>query len=142
MIQMTLSQAANILGLPHPTTDAEFHGLSFDTRTLQMGNLFIAIPGSQVDGHNFIIEAQQKGAAAALVTRRIDCSLPQLLVSDITQSLGKLAAAWRDQFHIPFIAITGSNGKTTLKNMVAAIMTAACQGRTTEVLATQGNFNN
>jgi UDP-N-acetylmuramoyl-tripeptide--D-alanyl-D-alanine ligase len=68
--------------------------------------------------------------------------LPQLLVEDTTLALGKLGAAWRDQFSIPFIAVTGSNGKTTLKNMIAAIMVAACRGDDSQVLATQGTLNN
>ena len=76
------------------------------------------------------------------MNRPLSSSLPQIQVPDVTLALGKLAAAWRDQFNIPFIAITGSNGKTTLKNMIAAIMTAACQNNTEQVLATQGNFNN
>ena len=84
----------------------------------------------------------QKGAAAALVTRLVESALPQLAVADIVLALGKLGAAWRDQFTLPIIAVTGSNGKTTLKNMVASIMTAACHGDETQVLATQGTLNN
>lgn len=142
MIHMTLVQAATILGQKTAPLETEFQGISIDTRTLQPGNLFIAIPGERVDGHDFIEEANKKGAAAALVTRRIDSTLPQIEVADITLALGQLGAAWRDQFQLPVVAVTGSNGKTTLKNMIAAIMTAACQGDSTQVLATQGTLNN
>lgn len=144
MIQMTLKQAATVLGLAEfqNAGETEFHGISIDTRTIQPGNLFVAIHGEKVDGHEYVAMAHEKGAAAAIVSRRINCDLPQIIVSDTAAALGKLSAAWRDQFNIPFIAVTGSNGKTTLKNMVAAIMTAACRGNKDEVLATQGNLNN
>src|SRR5438105_3371822 len=89
MIQMTLSQLATILGLKHAPVNTEFHGISIDTRTLQPGNLFIAILGDNVDGHDFIENAREKGASAALVTRTVDSSLPQLLVDDIVIALGK-----------------------------------------------------
>lgn len=145
MIQMTLAQAANILGLAVPHIEyreMEFHGISIDTRTLQPDNLFIAIPGTHVDGHDFVDEAYKKGAAMALVTRQVESPLSQIVVKDTTAALGKLGAAWRNQFTIPVIAITGSNGKTTLKNMIALILIAACEGDETQVLATQGTLNN
>ncbi len=144
MIEMTLGQAADILGsktdhIIHPVT---FRGISIDTRTLQPGNLFVAIKGDNRDGHDFIEEAKQKGAAAALVSHQTTTTIPQLQVKDTTQALGQLSAAWRHQFHIPFVAVTGSNGKTTVKNMITSIMTAACQGDTHQVLSTQGTLNN
>lgn len=142
MIKMTLTQSANILGLANAPADREFNGISIDTRTLQPGSLFVAIPGERVDGHDYIAEAEKKGAVAALVSRLLETSLPQLLVPDTTLALGKLGAAWRDQFNIPLVAVTGSNGKTTLKNMIAAIMIAACHGDENKVLATQGTLNN
>lgn len=142
MIQMTLSQVANLLGLTTTATDVEFKGLCIDTRKLEPGNLFIALPGEKTDGHEFLEEAKQKGAKAALVTRQTNCALPQLLVEDTVLALGRLGAAWRDQFNIPIVAVTGSNGKTTLKNMIAAIMVAACHGDTEQVLATLGTLNN
>jgi len=142
MIQLSLAEAAAILGLTPPTTRVAFSGISIDTRTLEPNNLFIAIPGEKVDGHDFIEMAREKGASAALVTQRMNSALPTLTVNDNVAALGKLSAAWRDQFTIPFIAITGSNGKTTLKNMVASILVAASHGDKTKVLATAGNFNN
>lgn len=142
MIQMTLEQAANILGLHTAHADKEFKGISIDTRTIQPGNLFIAIRGDRMDGHDYIEEAFQKGAAAAIVSHQIESALPQLIAADTTAALGKLGAYWRDQFDINIVAVTGSNGKTTLKNMIAMIMVAACHGDEKQVLATQGTLNN
>lgn len=143
MIEMTLAQAANILGLAEPIeAKNKFQGICIDTRKIQAGNLFVALPGEKVDGHDFIAEAKQKGAALALVNRKMNVDIPQLVVADTVTALGKIGEAWRDQFHIPFIAITGSNGKTTTKNMIAAIMLAASHNKEEEVLATQGTLNN
>jgi UDP-N-acetylmuramoyl-tripeptide--D-alanyl-D-alanine ligase len=144
MIEMNLNEAAAIAGHMGAlaASNKSFTGISIDTRTLMAGNLFVAIPGTSVDGHDFIEMAFKKNAAAALVTRKIESPHPQLQVADTIAALGKLGAAWRNQFNIPFIAITGSNGKTTLKNMVASILTAACQGDGTRVLANQRSFNN
>lgn len=141
MIQMTLAQIAGLFN-KEAATDIEVQGISIDTRTIEPGNLFIALPGERVDGHDFINEAQQKGAAAALVTHAVDSTLPQIQVDDVVAALGKLGAAWRNEFDIPFVAVTGSNGKTTLKNMIAAIMVAACHGDESRVLATKGTLNN
>ena len=141
MIRMTLADAAAILGL-HEIKNDEFHGICIDSRKTQTCNLFVAIPGERVDGHDFIQEAYQKGATAALVTRRVECEIPQLVVNDIVEALGKLAAAWRQQLRLPIVAVTGSNGKTTLKNMIASIMKATCNNNEAEVLATVGTLNN
>lgn len=149
MITMTLAQAATVLQSethfealdgPH-IFSREFRGLSIDTRTLKPGNLFIAFSGKQVDGHTYIEEARLKGAAGALVLRKTTSSLPQLEVADNVAALGKLAALWRNRFPIPVVALTGSNGKTTLKNMLASILHIAC-GNEDKVLASQGTFNN
>lgn len=143
MLQMTLQQAATILGLN--TTEQSstlFSGISIDTRTLTPGNLFVAIHGERVDGHAFLAQAAQQGASAALVETRVDSTLPQLVVPDVVAALGQLSAHWRQQFQLPVIAVTGSNGKTTVKNMIAAIMTAACHDDANHVLATQGTLNN
>ena len=142
MIQMTLARAAAILGVNNLPDTISFNGINIDTRSLQPGNLFVALAGSRLDGHDFIEEAHQKGAAAALVSRKVASSLPQIEVADTIIALGQLGAAWRAQFNIPFVAVTGSNGKTTLKNMIASILTAACHGNSTQVLATQGTLNN
>lgn len=144
MIRMSLAQAASLLGATctSSTTDVIFQGMSIDTRTLTQGSLFIAIPGTRVDGHDFIEQAKAHGASAALVTHPVETDLPLIMVEDVVDAIGKLASHWRNQFDIPMVAVTGSNGKTTLKNMIANIMIAACDGNNNEVLATQGTLNN
>ena len=142
MINLTLHEAAKCLQLPLPANNTPFQGLSIDTRTLNPGNLFIAIKGTRVDGHDLLESAREKGASAALVTRIVDSKLPQLLVPDVIQALGKITSNWRNRFNLPIIAVTGSNGKTTLKNMIASILTAACNQNRDQVLATLGNLNN
>lgn len=142
MIKMTLREAANILGLAKIMPDKMFQGISIDTRTLKPGNLFVALSGTQVDGHHFVEEARLKGATAALVTKQVDSNLPQLIVKNNEIALGQLSISWRNQFNIPFIAVTGSNGKTTIKDMIAAILVAHCDNDMTSVLATHGSFNN
>jgi len=142
MIKASLSAIAKQLDVPLPAHDIEFCGISTDTRTLLPGNLYIAIRGEQFDGHQFIAEAAKKGAAAALVNQAVDCSMPQIIVNDTILALGKIAENWRDRFAVPLIGVTGSNGKTTLKNMIAAILRAACSHPAEQVLATEGNLNN
>jgi UDP-N-acetylmuramoyl-tripeptide--D-alanyl-D-alanine ligase len=141
MIEMTLAQAADLLGLTTEYPATQFHGMSIDTRTLQPGNLFVAICGDRYDGHDFIEEAYRKGAKAAIVSRQVHIALPLLCVEDTTIALGKLGSAWRHQFPLQIVAVTGSNGKTTLKNMLASIMMAASP-HPHQVLATQGTLNN
>lgn len=141
MINLTLQEAASLLGQT-TTAQGAFTGFSIDTRTLKPGNLFIALPGENVDGHDYIPAAEKAGAAAILASRPCTSSLPVFVVKDTTLALGVLAAAWRKRFHIPFIAVTGSNGKTTTKNMIASIFTAACDNHPDGVLATLGTLNN
>lgn len=142
MIHMTLRTAAIELGTEcSGGNEEEFCGFSIDTRSLKPNNIFIAIQGANVDGHDFVEEAEQKGAAGALVNRLMPSPLPQLVVPDTITALGKLSKAWRKMYTLPIIAITGSNGKTTLKNMITAILIAACEDPTC-VLSTQGNLNN
>ncbi|HEU5281323.1 MAG TPA: UDP-N-acetylmuramoyl-tripeptide--D-alanyl-D-alanine ligase [Gammaproteobacteria bacterium] len=141
MINLTFQEAATLLGLTTPH-QGSFTGFSIDTRTLKPGNLFIALPGENVDGHDYIPAAEKAGAAAILASRACETKLPVFIVQDATLALGKLAKAWRHRFHIPFIAVTGSNGKTTTKNMIASIFTAACDNHPDHVLATLGTLNN
>lgn len=141
MIKMTLSDVAQQLDSAIITQDAEFTGISKDTRSLTIGNLYVAIVGEQFDGHNFVEEAFKKNASAALVSRKIDCPIPQIIVKDTIEALGKIGAFWRNRFSIPFIGVTGSNGKTTLKNMIASILRAHTK-HDNQVLATEGNLNN
>ncbi len=117
---------------------ATVRGASIDTRTLAAGNLFFALSGERVDGHTCLDAAQQAGASAAVVERFVDdCKLAQLKVGNVRQALGQLAAWWRKQLPGKVVAITGSNGKTTVKEMLAAILRQAG-----ETLATSGNYNN
>ena len=117
--------------------DVTFSGVSIDTRSLSAGELFVAIPGPNYDGHNFLNEAKRKGASAAMVSKQIPAPLPILCVPDTRKALASLAAGWRQRFTLPLIALTGSNGKTTVKEMLAAILRQSHQ-----VLVTQGNLNN
>ena len=142
MIEMSLTEVQQILFNAGECQPVVFKGISTDTRTLIAGNLFVAIEGDTFDGHDFIAETHQKGAVGLLVSHKVNSPLPQIIVNDTVQALGALSAAWRDRFSIPLIGITGSNGKTTLKNMVASILRAACHHDTTQVLATDGNLNN
>jgi UDP-N-acetylmuramoyl-tripeptide--D-alanyl-D-alanine ligase len=141
MIKLMLSEAAAALDAAEITCDVEFNGISIDTRTLLPNNLFVAIKGEQFDGHNYVAEASTKRATAALVSQKLDLPIPQLIVKDTIAALGKISALWRNRFSLPFIGVTGSNGKTTLKNMIASILRAACHNDTA-VLATEGNLNN
>lgn len=140
MIKMFLIETAKKLGYRLPSTDTQFQGISTDTRTIKPGNLFVAIKGEQFDGHDFISEAVKKGAVAILVSKTQETAVPQLVVNDTIEAFGQISTLWRNQFSIPFIGVTGSNGKTTLKNMIAAILRAASNDE--NVLATEGNLNN
>ncbi len=117
--------------------DAQVTGVSIDTRRLNSGDLFVAIPGERTDGHDHLAEAAARGAVAALVTRQIDSPLAQIVVDDSTLALGDLASAVRAQRKVQVVGITGSNGKTTVKTLVAAILSR--HGRTH---VSAGNLNN
>ncbi|MCC6134552.1 MAG: UDP-N-acetylmuramoyl-tripeptide--D-alanyl-D-alanine ligase [Candidatus Contendobacter sp.] len=117
--------------------DAAVDEIGIDSRRLPSGALFVALTGPNFDGHDFIAAARERGAVAALVSRTVADPLPQIRVADTRLALGQLGAAWRSRFAGPLIALTGSNGKTTLKEMIAAILRQ--RGPT---LATEGNLNN
>lgn len=142
MIKMTLSEAASIIGCSNPVRDAHFQGVSIDSRTIEKDNLYVAIQGERLDGHQFVTDAFQKGASAVMVQKSFDPSLPQLIVDQTIDALGQLSTAWRSRFTLPLVAVTGSNGKTTLKTMIASILKAACNNQPNMVLATEGNYNN
>ena len=114
-----------------------FSGVSTDSRRIESGDLFVALAGPRFDGHDFVMQAAERGAAAALVERELDVALPQIVVDDALAALGRLAAAWRSQFSLPLVGVTGSTGKTTVKQMLRAIL-SECG----DVLATEGNLNN
>ena len=113
-----------------------------DTRTLLAGDLFVALQGERFDANAFLPQARDKGAVAALCSDEAALrlsGLPGLVVNDSRRALGQLASAWRAQFSLPLIAVTGSNGKTTVTQMIASILRA---WKPESVLATQGNLNN
>ncbi len=134
---MTLAAAARILNGRLSGADAEFLGVSSDTRKLARAELFVALTGPNFDGHDFLSEAERAGAGGALVSRLAKTALPTVMVPDTRRALGDLAGHWRKQFTLPLIAVTGSNGKTTVKGMLASIMAETGTG-----VATQGNLNN
>jgi len=113
-----------------------------DSRHLSAGELFVALKGDRFDAHNFLSAVAEQGASAALISEKTSCptSLPAVYVEDTRKGLGELAAAWRDQFVLPLAVVTGSNGKTTVKEMIAAIFRQAVS--LPELLVTEGNLNN
>lgn len=132
---------AQAVGAPGEGANARFRGVSTDTRSVGQGDLFVAIRGEKYDGHAFLDVAKQRGAAAAMVdeSHRGAAPLPLLVVDDTRRGLGRLGAHWRSRFQPVLIAIAGSNGKTTTKEMLASILRAhAGEAR---VLATAGNLN-
>ncbi|MEJ6024183.1 UDP-N-acetylmuramoyl-tripeptide--D-alanyl-D-alanine ligase [Ramlibacter sp. PS4R-6] len=111
-----------------------------DTRTLQPGDLFVALKGERFDANDFLADAQAKGAVAALAHRgRLPAGMPGLEVDETKLALGQLATGWRSRFELPLVAVTGSNGKTTVTQMIASILHA---WQPQHMLATQGNLNN
>lgn len=117
--------------------DQAFGAVTTDTRALGAGSLFVAIPGDRFDGNDFVDEALAKGAAGALVSRLASSPLAQIEVRDSRRALGAMARAWRALFTIPVVAVTGSSGKTTVKELVASILSVS-----RSICVTQGNLNN
>jgi UDP-N-acetylmuramoyl-tripeptide--D-alanyl-D-alanine ligase len=135
---LKLSELTNALNGRLISADASFDGVSIDSRAIKPGQLFIALAGPRFDGHDYLNEVAAKGAVAALVEREVaDSALPQLLVKDTRQALGQLGALNRAAFTQPVAAVTGSSGKTTVKEMLASILRTRGP-----VLATRGNLNN
>ncbi|MDD5247627.1 MAG: UDP-N-acetylmuramoyl-tripeptide--D-alanyl-D-alanine ligase [Rhodocyclaceae bacterium] len=141
---MKLTTVARAVGGTLTGADAAFVGVSTDSRKIAPGELFIALKGDNFDGHDYVAQVLAQGAAGALVERgwaqAQGAGLPLVAVDDTRSALGRLAADWRRRFDIPVIAVTGSNGKTTVKEMIAAIL--AAQHGADHRLATAGNFNN
>ena len=128
--------AASMHGSLHGA-DRMFDGVSTDTRTLRSGELFFALTGPNFDGGAFVDQARDKGAAGAVVAAAVDAEIAQISVSDTRVALGELGAAWRSEQAATVVGVTGSNGKTTLKEMIAACLTQVAR-----TLATSGNLNN
>ena len=137
MRPLTLAELVAPLEAQLIGADREFCAVTTDSRTLTGGELFVALQGEHFDGHDFLGQAAAGGAVAALVSRAGELPLSHLRVADTQRALGRLGAYNRTLFTGPLVAITGSSGKTTAKNMVRAVL--ARRGRT---LATQGNLNN
>ena len=138
---MTLQNIADVLHGTLYGTDVLVTSVDSDSRRVQPSQLFVALPGEKFDGHDFLPQVAAQGAAAALVSRPVDTALPVVQVEDTRLAMGQLAAYWRQHLGLPVIAVTGSNGKTTTKEMIAAIMQVHV-GSADTVLATAGNFNN
>ncbi|MDR3213400.1 MAG: UDP-N-acetylmuramoyl-tripeptide--D-alanyl-D-alanine ligase [Azoarcus sp.] len=145
---MTLNEAAALLAArgARALGEARFTAVGVDSRAIVPGQLFVALRGERFDGHAFVASALAAGAAAAMVDAHWAATQPRneavwLIVDDTRLALGALAAGWRARFDIPLIGVTGSNGKTTVKEMSAAIL-RVWAGRDDAILATGGNFNN
>ncbi len=137
MISMSLSKAAAAINANYLGEDIIFSGCSTDSRTIENGNLFIALTGENFDGHDYVSVAEEKGASSLLLEKGVNHTKPLMQVDDTRKAMGLLARTWRDEISIPLVAITGSNGKTTVKEMVSSILSEI-----SEVHATSGNFNN
>ncbi len=133
----SLIAAAKIMNGTLHGSDRNFAGVSIDTRTLGPGELFFALAGPNYDGSEFVSQAAEKSAAAAVLPAATDVDLPHITVDDTRLALGMLAAAWRKRMPAKVIGITGSNGKTTVREMIAN-----CLSLSAETLATRGNLNN
>ncbi len=133
----TLSAAADSMHGRLLGGDRLFDGVSTDTRTLRRGELFVALQGPNFDGGDYVSQASEKGAAAAVVGAKVDGDIAQIRVADTKLALGELGAAWRREQSAVVVGITGSNGKTTLKEL-----TAACLSQAAPTIASEGNLNN
>ncbi|CAG7856715.1 UDP-N-acetylmuramoyl-tripeptide--D-alanyl-D-alanine ligase [biofilm metagenome] len=136
-MKIWLSEIANVIQGIHVGADMAISSVSINTRTIQPGDLYVAIKGQQFDGNEFINNAESAGAIAAILHQGHPTTLPHLFVNDTRLALGQFAAAWRAKANAKVVGITGSNGKTTVKEMTAAILNFAGL-----VLFTQGNLNN
>ena len=133
----TLAAATESMqGMLHGT-DCAFDDVSTDTRTISEGQLFVALSGPNFDGEKFVAAAADKGAVGAVVTARTSSDVAQITVDDTRLALGRLGAAWLKQHAATVVGVTGSNGKTTLKEMIAA-----CLSQVAPTIATAGNLNN
>ncbi len=136
--EVTLGDLQSVLSARLVGSSVTVSGISTDTRTVQPGNLYVALVGPNFDGHNFAAQAEERGAKAVVVSNKQDnLTIPQLVVADTRIAYGQIGAWNRDRFSGPVVGITGSSGKTSVKEMVAAILSLS--GST---LATEANLNN
>jgi len=134
---MNLQQLATLVDGELVGDNVSFSNISTDTRCIQSGDLFVALQGDRFDANSFASSAADKGAVAALLSADVGLNIPYVKVTDTLQALSILAAEKRDASAIPLVAITGSNGKTSVKEMLASIL-----AQSSKVLATAGNLNN
>lgn len=139
MKELTLKQLAQWCGgtVPEQCQRVTVTGIQHDSRNVRSGDLFVALAGERVDGHDYLDKARQAGAVAALVSRPVEDDLPQILVEDTLLAYGAIAKAYRRELNVPVVAITGSVGKTTTKEMIACVLSGKYQ-----ISKTQGNHNN
>ena len=129
MIAMRLSELAAAIGARLVGADREFAGVVADSRKLEAGQLFVALRGERVDGHDFVADVAARGAAAAVVERELDVSASQLVVANAERALAEIARVWRARCRATVVGITGSNGKTTLKTLTHSILSRAGRRR-------------
>jgi UDP-N-acetylmuramoyl-tripeptide--D-alanyl-D-alanine ligase len=149
-MKFSLAEVAEITNGEMHGEEVMMHGLSTDTRKMVAGNLFVALVGESFDPHEVIEAGDAAQASAVLVQRKVNAGLPQVVVNDTYQALQQLALAWRKRFSIPVIGVTGSNGKTSVKELIKRILSASLASSCSSaeispddnVLATVGNLNN
>jgi len=137
MLTRSLESLARVSGGQLLGGDRTFTSVSIDTRTLKAGALFVALRGPNFDGHAFAADALQRGAVALLADHAVEVALPQVIVPDVLGALTRFAHEWRRKFSLPLVGVTGSNGKTTTKEILGQILQQ--QG---PCLVTRGNLNN
>ncbi len=139
MKELTLKQLAAWCGAGVIPADAvgSITGVQHDSRKVQIGDLFVALPGERADGHDFVEQSRKAGAAAALVCHPVESDLPQLVVADTAKAYGDIARQYRTEAEVSVVAITGSVGKTTTKEMISCVLSGKYR-----VAKTQGNQNN
>ncbi len=134
---MTMYEVAQAVQGVHVGSNSYIKAISTDSRTIVLGSLFVALEGERFDGHQYVKQAEAAGALGALVSREVNADVPQVVVADTGDALLRLAGWWRRQFDIALAAVTGSNGKTTVKEMIGSILNSA-----SSALISKGNFNN
>ncbi|OOZ15891.1 hypothetical protein BOW35_01060 [Solemya velum gill symbiont] len=137
MISFSTSEAARILDGSLIGSDVVFDRVGSDSRAVESNSLFVAISGERFDGHEYVGQAAADGAVAALVDHPLEDGIAQIVVDDVLHAFGELASAWRQKSDARVIGLTGSNGKTTVKEMISAIL-----DQKADVLMTRGNLNN
>ena len=136
-MRMRFCEINEIVGGVRRGEDVSVSSVSINTRTMRPGDCFVAIKGDNFDGNDYVEQAERSEAVAAILHRKVETTLPYIIVADTRKALAEFACAWRQKAGVKVIGVTGSNGKTTVKEMIAAIL--AVNGN---VLSTQGNLNN